>query len=150
MRKLSEASLEPARRILLVDDNDNGLKARKSVLEAQGYAVTALSSPAEALERFSTEMFDLVITDYRMPGMNGTEVIQALRLQRPDVRVILVSGMVEVLGLNEQNTGADAVIAKNNTEVPNMVRAVTRLLRVKRKPASSTKPPAGGKRRQAG
>ena len=146
----SEAASTPARRILLIDDNRNGLAARRSVLEAEGYAVTASSSPKDAIELFGSGEFHLVITDYRMPVMNGTEVIEALRKQRPDVRVVLMSGMVEVLGLNEQNTGADAVIAKNNTEVPNMVRTVSRLLRNSRKPATSTKARAAAARRKAG
>lgn len=136
MRKPSEAA-NPVRRILLIDDNRNGLAARKAVLEAEGYVVDACSSPSEGLALFaSREDFQLVVTDYRMPGMLGTEVIKALREQRPAVPVLLVSGMVDVLGLNEQNTGADAVIAKNNTEVQNMVRAVSRLLRQRKPPGS--------------
>jgi two-component system response regulator (stage 0 sporulation protein F) len=150
MPKQSEAASSPVRRILLIDDNRNGLAARKSVLEAEGYAVTACSSPKDALELFSQGEYHLVITDYRMPVMNGTEVIQALRKQRPDIRVVLVSGMVEVLGLNELNTGADAVVAKNSTEVPNMVRTVSRLLRSSRKPTASAKPGAAAARRKAG
>ena len=150
MAKQSEAVNASVRRILLIDDNKNGLAARKSVLQGEGYAVVACNSPKEGLERFSADTFDLVVTDYRMPSMNGVEVIQALREQRPDIRVVLVSGMVEVLGLNEQNTGADAVIAKNNTEVPNMVRTVSRLMRSKRKPAASSKPRAAAARRKAG
>jgi CheY-like chemotaxis protein len=149
MPKQSEVASPEERRILLIDDNRNGLAARRSVLQAEGYAVTACNSPQDALNMFITGEFHLVITDYRMPGMNGTEVIQALRRLRPDVRVVLVSGMVEVLGLNEQNTGADAVIAKNSTEVPNMVRTVSRLLRIPRKPAASTKPRAAAARRKA-
>ena len=54
------------------------------------------------------------------------------------VRCKLISGMVEVMGLTEQNTGADAVIAKTNTEVQNMVRTVSRLLRKTRKPPART------------
>jgi two-component system, response regulator, stage 0 sporulation protein F len=150
MPKQSEAASTPARRILLIDDNRNGLAARRSVLEAEGYAVTACSSPKDAIELFGGGEFHLVITDYRMPVMNGTEVIEVLRKQRPDVRVVLMSGMVEVLGLNEQNTGADAVVAKNNTEVPNMVRTVSRLLRNSRKPATSTKARGAAARRKAG
>lgn len=149
MSKQSETATAPVRRILLIDDNKNGLAVRKSVLESQGYAVTAFISPKEAVEQFMSCGFDLVVTDYRMPLMNGTDVIQALRAQRPDIRVVLVSGMVEVLGLNEQNTGADAVIAKNNTEVANMVRAVSRLLRNPRKPATSSKPRPPAARRKA-
>ena len=77
---------------------------------------------------FTSELFDLVVTDYRMPGMNGAELIRKLREVRPATPIVLLSGMVDVLGLNEENTGADAVVAKNAFEVSHMVRAVTRLL----------------------
>lgn len=135
MRKTSEAA-NPVCRILLIDDNLNGLAARKAVLEAQGYRVDACSCPEDGLDLFAQIEFQLVVTDYRMPGMFGTEVITHLRKRRPEIPVLLVSGMVDVLGLNEQNTGADAVVAKNSTEVPNMVRTVSRLLRQRKPPGS--------------
>ena len=65
------------RRVLLVDDNKNGTPARKAALEEQGYETGSASSPAEALELFQQTEFDLVVTDYRMPKMNGTELIEA-------------------------------------------------------------------------
>jgi CheY-like chemotaxis protein len=128
MRKTSATSRVAPPRVLLIDDNRNGLVARESVLSGEGYAVTALQCPAKALEVFTSELFDLVVTDYRMPVMNGTELIRKFREVRPATPIVLVSGMVDVLGLNEQNTGADAVVAKSAFEVSHMVRAVSRLL----------------------
>lgn len=116
-------------KILLVDDNINGLTARKCVLEELGYDVTAVSAPTKALEEFNTRHFDLVITDYKMPKLNGLELIQRVRSIRPSIPIILISGFVESLGLNEQNTGADVVLQKSQSEVQLMIRAVSRLLR---------------------
>ena len=82
--------------------------------------------------------FDLVVTDYKMPRMDGLELIARLRKQQPEILIVLVSGFVDTLGLNEATTGADAVIQKSANEVTHLVRAVNRLLR--RKPA---KKPAG-------
>jgi len=129
MTKPSTGASAAKPRVLLIDDSRDGLLARKSVLEHQGCDVTTCSCPEEAVERFASAEFDLVVTDFRMPRMNGTEVIQAIRQQRPEIPVVLVSGMVDILGLTEQNTGADAVVAKNASEVSHMVRAVNRLLR---------------------
>jgi CheY-like chemotaxis protein len=140
MRKSSEATPVAVPRVLLVDDSRNGLMARKSVLEAEGYTVTASNAPDEALALFNAAVFELVVTDYRMPGMNGAELIRAFRQVRPATPIVLVSSMVDVLGLNEQNTGADAVVAKNASEVSHMVRAVNRLLKrhaAPRKPVRS-------------
>ena len=123
-------------RILLVDDNANGLSARKSVLEELGHRIVTASSGAEALEQFSRAKFDLVVTDYKMPRMDGIELIARLRKQAPELLVILISGFVDALGLNEESTGADVVIQKSANEVSHLVRSVNRLLRRKKPNAS--------------
>lgn len=138
MRSLPGASISSS--ILLVDDNKHGLAARKAVLEELGHRVTAASDAEEALEEFRRAPFDLVVTDFRMPGMNGIELIREIRALRPEVPVILISGYTEALGLTEASTGADAVIAKSAHEVSHLSRAVARLLRRRiRKPAASQK-----------
>ena len=134
-------------RILLVDDNANGSTARKTVLEELGHKIHVASSGADALEQFSQHKYDLVVTDYKMPRMDGLELIGRLRKQEPEIPIVLVSGFVDTLGLNEAITGADAVIQKSAHEVAHLVRAVNRLLR-RKKPTKG----AGGlkARRQAG
>lgn len=124
----------------MVDDNANGLSARKAVLEELGVAVSTACSPAEALESFLERPFDLVVTDYKMPRMNGVEFISRLRKHSPHVPVILLSGFADSLGLNEENTGADVVIMKSNNEIAHLVRAVSRLLRRKKPPQADKAP----------
>ena len=136
---LRKSSHAPHTRILLVDDNPHGLAARKTVLEELGHHTVLASSGVEALELLATQKFALVVTDYKMPRMDGLELISRLRKQWPNMPVILISGFVDALGLSEQNTSADVVIQKSSNEVAHLVRAVTRLLT--RKPAR--KPAAG-------
>ncbi len=128
--------------ILLVNSNPGGRTARKSVLEEQGYRVVVSSSAADALEHCSREAFDLVITDDKLQRIDGIDLIQRVREQRPGLPVILISEFVDALGLNELNTGADAVIQKSANEVTHLIRAVSRLLRGKlpRKPAGRERP----------
>ena len=135
----SSTHAAPAR-ILLVDDNAQGLRARKQVLEELGYAIATASGGEDAIEHFTHQKFDLVVTDYKMPRMDGLELIVRLRKRTPDLPIVLISGYVDALGLSEENTRADAVIQKSANEVSHLVRAVARLLR-QRKPPSS----AGGK-----
>jgi CheY-like chemotaxis protein len=125
-------------RILLVDDNRDGLVVRRLVLEEAGCQVETAGSPEEALRLFDRATFDVVVTDYRMPHMNGTELITRIRALKPEVRIILLSGWVEQLGFSEQNTGADAVIAKNSREAVQLVRWVRRLVNAapRKKPIS--------------
>ncbi|MGH9582890.1 MAG: response regulator [Bryobacteraceae bacterium] len=138
----SPPSTSPAARILLVDDNVHGLDARRSVLEELGYQIAIALSGAEALEQFGAHPFDLVVTDYKMPRMNGIELIASLRKRTPDLPVILISGFADALGMNEENTGADVVIQKSANEVAHLVRSVSRMLR-RKKPPSSEAPRKG-------
>lgn len=147
MRTTPNSSDAPAR-ILLVDDNRYGLLARRSVLEELGYEITEAADAMAAMEPLSKQTFQLVITDYRMPKMDGVEFIQYVRQHHGEVPVILISGFVEALGLTEANTGADVVIQKSANEVQQLVRAVQRLLKRKtpKKPAASEPPPPKAKR----
>jgi CheY-like chemotaxis protein len=135
-------------RILLVDDNVNGLKARKTVLEELGYKIETATAGDDALALFGSHKFDLVVTDYKMSRMDGLELIRILRERAPATPIILISGFVDALGMNEQNTNADAVIQKSANEVSQLVRAVARLLRQdkrQRKPPTGEAPRAKGK-----
>ena len=127
--------------ILIVDDNRDGLLVRRSLLEEIGYDVKIASNGEDGLKTFEAHRFDVVVTDYKMPRMNGMELIQRLRALNPNVRVVLLSGFVEPLGLTEESTGADIVLAKSSHEPQQLVRAVKRLvnLRTLRKPVASQK-----------
>ena len=128
----------PGTRLLLVDDNESGLAARKSVLEELGYWITTTTDPIEALSNFDLGRFAIVITDYKMPRMNGPQFIIKLRELDPSLPIILISGFADSLGLCEATTGADVVIQKSSNEVSHLVRAVGRLLKRK----APKKPPA--------
>jgi CheY-like chemotaxis protein len=136
---VGKAQLQP--HILLVDDNRSGLAARRMVLDELGYRTQGTTSPREALKVFEASLetetpVALVITDFKMPEINGIDLIQKLRALKADVSVILVSGFVDSLGLTEITTGANAVIMKSSNEVPHLIRAVNRILgtKARRKP----------------
>ena len=143
----NSSSLSTRRRILLVDDNANGLAARKSVLEELGYSIVTCTSGADAMEHFDSHKFDLVVTDYKMPRMDGLELIGRLRKHTPGLPIVLISGYVDTLGMNEASTGADVVIQKSANEVSHLIRSVNRLLR--RKPVKAQAAPLKAKRKSA-
>lgn len=125
----------------MVDDNKNGLTARKSVLSELGFEITTATSPGSALEKYPEMSFDLVITDHRLPKIDGVAFIAAVRQLKPAIPVILLSGYVEGMGLTENGTGADVVIQKNANEIPHLTRSVNRLMRrtMKKPPSGHTK-----------
>jgi CheY-like chemotaxis protein len=128
-------------KILLVDNNRDGLLVRRVVLEEAGCKVEMAISGEEGLKLYEAASFDVVVTEYSMPRMNGTGLIQRIRRINPNARIILLSGFVEPLGLTEENTGADAVIAKSCNEPAHLLRWVKRLA----KRAPPRKPPAAQK-----
>src|ERR1700759_5636353 len=102
----SPSSSNHSGRNLLLDDNSMGLAARRSVLEELGHKVVTSGAPHDALELCGKQRFDVVVTDYKMPKMNGVEFIGRIRKQHATMAVILISGFTDTLGLNESNTGA--------------------------------------------
>jgi CheY-like chemotaxis protein len=128
----------PAARILLVDDNSHGLTARRMILMDHGYGVETALSGEEAWETFQKHHFDIVVTDLRMSGIDGVELIRRIRASDAPARTILLSGFIGCLGLTEQSTGADELIAKSNKEVPELLRAIRKLAARPRRRNSSS------------
>jgi CheY-like chemotaxis protein len=127
-------------KILLVDDNPDGLLVRRLLLEELGYGVQIALNGEEGLKLFETARFDVVVTDFRMPRMDGMELIRRIRILDPNARIILLSGFVEPLGLTEHSTGADAVIAKSSHEAAHLVRSVKRLVNRGSRKAPASEP----------
>jgi len=123
--------------VLLVDDNSHGIVARRNVLEELGYHVISAASGADALKLMEEHNFELVITDYRMPAMDGVALIAELRHRGFKSPVILLSGLLAHLGLTEKTSGADLLIQKSANEMEHLVRGVKRLLDAPKKPAGT-------------
>jgi CheY-like chemotaxis protein len=82
-----------ASRVLLVDDNVSLLTLFCEALSHEGYGVVAASDGSQAELRAAAEPgFDILITDYNMPGMNGVELASRLTLRQPNLPVLLISG----------------------------------------------------------
>lgn len=127
-------------RILLIDDNRHGLDARRALLEDLGYQIDTACCGEDGLTEFERASFDLVVTDYRMPDLHGSEVIKRIRNLNAVVPIVMLSGYVEKLGLTKDQIGADMVLAKGPNEDRDLARSIARL--VKKKPRSES----GGRR----
>ncbi|RMG62440.1 MAG: response regulator, partial [Calditrichaeota bacterium] len=68
-------------RILVVDNEEKFCRVVKAALELEGYQVDYCTSGREALEHLATEPADLVVTDLRMEGMDGLELLEAIKEQ---------------------------------------------------------------------
>jgi response regulator RpfG family c-di-GMP phosphodiesterase len=83
-------------RLLLVDDDESMLLILQETLGREGYEVeTALSAP-EALQRVQQKSYALIMTDQRMPGMSGIDLLNRIQEIQPDTTRILITGVVEL------------------------------------------------------
>lgn len=94
-------------RLLLVDDEPNILSALTRVLGSRrgggdaepSYQIESFDKPTAALERASDQAFDLVISDYRMPGMDGVEFLRRLVQLQPSIARLILSGYADLEAL---------------------------------------------------
>jgi len=82
--------------ILLVDDDPTGRSVRKLVLEANRHNVVAVGEAQLALRTLQSEPIELVILDYFLDGITGTELAKGMRQVKPTVPILLLSGSADV------------------------------------------------------
>jgi len=101
-------------RILVVDDEGSILAMTRAALENYGYAVTTAVSGMEAVSRFREDpnAFNLVITDYAMPFMDGPALIPVLRKIRPDVKIMMATGSEDQIKNLSQDVKIDGFVLK--------------------------------------
>ena len=78
-------------RILVVDDNELLCRLACDILRTEGYHAVPATSAGQALDAFEREGFDLLVTDFRMPGMSGLELARAVRDRNPQIPIIVMS-----------------------------------------------------------
>ncbi len=78
-------------RILIVDDEEQMRELLAKVLEKNGYQVTAAADGSQALALLEKEPMDLVVTDVRMPGLDGMEALRAIKELNPEIVIILMT-----------------------------------------------------------
>ena len=100
-------------RILLIDDEAAMCRMLKAVMSDEGYEVTPYTRPEEAVAAFSPEAFDLVISDVKMPGMDGLQVLERVRAAAPGAPVIMISGHATVeISIQALRKGAFDMLVK--------------------------------------
>src|SRR6478672_295284 len=107
-------SLRGTETILLVEDHGPLLELAREFLSRLGYHLLPANLPLKALEISShyTHKIDLLLTDVLMPGMNGPELAQQLKIQRPDMKVLFVSGFADRAFEEGDPSGPEAFMEK--------------------------------------
>ena len=115
--------------VLVIDDDEEHRTLVREILVRAGHRVEEAADGAQGLRLFGQRRPDLVVTDINMPGIDGHEVISALRVQHADIPIIAISGGGAVekdeLLLRAASLGASEVIMKP-FEFRQLVGAVSR------------------------
>ncbi len=129
--KVGEARYAPARmkaRILVVDDEQSARTGLERLLKQEGYTVELAADGPAALAAAADQSPDMVITDLKMPGMDGLELIAKLRETHPDLPVIVATAFGDVSSAVEaMRAGADDYITKP-IDIETLILAMERSL----------------------
>jgi DNA-binding NtrC family response regulator len=105
--------MSDAARILIVDDDHEILKTFSAVLREAGYVVDTAESGREAIEKSNRNFYNLTLIDIRLPDMEGTQLLTALKQTTPKMVKIIVTGYPSLQNaVKAINKGADGYIIK--------------------------------------
>ncbi len=101
-------------KVMLIDDDPHSLKGLETSLKVVGkHECTSFNDPLEALQYFDDDSYDVVVTDIRMPYLNGVDVLKAVKNANPDVYVVMITGHEDMNAAVESvNMKADAFFTK--------------------------------------
>ncbi|HUU28175.1 MAG TPA: response regulator [archaeon] len=83
-------------KIMVIEDDQEILESLSLILNSRGFSAKLFSIPQNAIEACRSEKFDVVITDLKMPGTNGFEVLKAVRDYNPEACVIIITGLADM------------------------------------------------------
>jgi DNA-binding response OmpR family regulator len=78
-------------RIMIIDDSEEMRSLLKDFLEEEGFEIDSVGNGVDALGKLSREYFDLVVTDIRMPGLSGLDILPKIRRLNPGAPIIVMT-----------------------------------------------------------
>ena len=131
-------------RLLVVDDEEAICEGCRRILSRQGFAVDKTSDPREGLSRATTDDYAAILLDIKMPEMTGLDFLSALRSERQDIPVILMTGFPSVpTAVSAISLGAAGYVTKPFTP-EEITQAVHRFATQSQTAMSEAEPTAGG------
>jgi DNA-binding NtrC family response regulator len=122
-------------RVLIVDDNEVFRRPLQRALEAAGFEVVAVPSAEDALEVLDGSPVDVLLTDHRLPGMDGVQLITRIKATHPALAIIVMTAYgTSESAVEAKRRGADDYLVKP-FEVPDLLRALHRALDQQKSPA---------------
>jgi DNA-binding NtrC family response regulator len=116
-------------KIMVIDDENIVGRMIKTVLEQDGYVVETFLNAAPALRRLQEEKFDVVITDLKMKGIDGMEVLHTVKKECPDTRVIMITAFASMDAAVEALRGKVDDFFPKPVKIKDLKACIERLLK---------------------
>jgi two-component system, cell cycle response regulator CpdR len=104
--------METGEKILVIDDNNLFRIVVSKMLSRLGYEVSSADSGESGLRIFLKNKFDIVLSDYEMPGMDGVALACIVKKSSPRTRVVIMTGAGKETVFSRESTAVDKVISK--------------------------------------
>jgi DNA-binding NtrC family response regulator len=111
-------------RVLLVDDEVEFVNTLAERLRARGLQVEVAASGAEGIEKAKKTVFQAVVLDFAMPGMDGIETLKALRAHVPDIQVMLLTGQATIKAAVEANRLGAVDVLEKPTDIDTLLEKI--------------------------
>ena len=114
--------------LLLVDDEERILTALRRSLRREGYELVLANTPREALERLGETRFDAVLSDHKMPGMTGVELLGRVAVLQPQAVRVLITGWSHAVPAEEMEAAPIDVVLPKPWEDAELKQTLKKLL----------------------
>ena len=126
-------------RVLVIDDDPSVRRTTAAVLEDEGYVVDTAENVKEAIEKSNADPYRVALIDFRLPDMNGTQLLATLKETTPNIVEIMVTGYPTVQNAIEcVNKHADAFFVKP-VDYENLLNTIRNLIQKQQKPKNNKK-----------
>ena len=119
--------MEAARKILIIDDDPTVRSVVSEMLSMLGHEVSTADSGEKGLRIFFKNNFDVVVSDYEMPGMNGVALSTRIKAWSPSTLVVLITGAGKEIILSQKASSVDRILFKpfNLSEIDKTIRSLS-------------------------
>jgi DNA-binding response OmpR family regulator len=101
------------KRILIIEDDEEMRALLKDMIEEEGYITDSANNGSDAFRKLAKESFDLIITDVRMPGLTGLDILPGMKKLQPNAPIIVITAFgSEVIQRRSFERGASAYLEK--------------------------------------
>lgn len=110
--------------ILIVDDELGSRVTLEDILEDKGFDIFSVDSGPKAISVVEKENIDIILMDYKMPGMNGLEVFQKIRATNPNLKVIFITAYYDEQSLQTEKSDQILGICHKPVNIPELINLI--------------------------